>query len=62
VVIRSQATMKGAANLPNFEVKIFKDITGIDVAVNSQKQELLNKANELIQKAEELKVEAEKLS
>ena len=49
-------------NLPNFDAKIFKDITGIDVTINSQKQELLNKANELIQKAEELKKEAEKLS
>jgi hypothetical protein len=48
-------------DLPNFDSEVFKEITGIDVGNNSQKQELLNKADELIKKAEELKTEAEKL-
>jgi Pentapeptide repeats (8 copies) len=48
-------------NLPNFDAATFKEITGIDVSVNSEKEELLKKANELIKKAEEIKAQARKL-
>jgi hypothetical protein len=50
-------------NLPNFDAKIFKEITGIDVNDNKteKKQEMLDKAQELIDKAEELKQKAEEL-
>jgi hypothetical protein len=49
-------------NLPNFDTAIFKEITGIDVEIDTtKKQELLDKANELIEKAEELKTQAEQL-
>ena len=49
---------KKVLNLPNFDSKIFKEITGIDVSENSKKQELLSKADEPIKKAEELKEQA----
>ena len=49
-------------NIKQFDAKIFKEITGIDVSKeNTKKQELLNKAQELIDKAEELKNKAEEL-
>ena len=50
-------------NLPNFDAKIFKEITGIDVdvKVDQKKQELLDKADELIKQANELKGKAEEL-
>ena len=48
-------------NLPNFDPVIFKEITGIDVAGNTEKQSLLSKADELIAKANELNAQAEKL-
>ena len=50
-------------NLPNFDPKIFKDITGIDVEVKTdkKKQELLDKADELIRQAQSLKDKAEEL-
>ncbi len=48
-------------SLPNFDAEIFKEITGIDVTANSERSELLKKADELIAKAEELKVQANKL-
>jgi hypothetical protein len=48
-------------NLPNFDADIFMEITGIDVRQNSQKTELLKKADELIAKANELRNEAEKM-
>ena len=50
-------------NLPNFDWKIFTEITGIepDSKDNKKKQELLDKASELIAKAEELKDKAEQI-
>ena len=50
-------------NLPNFDAKIFEEITGIDVnnCDDTKKKELLIKANELIEKANELKNQAEKI-
>ena len=48
-------------NLPNFDAQVFKEITGIDVADNSKKQELLSKADELIKQAQELRDKAEEL-
>ena len=50
-------------NLPNFSPSIFKEITGIDVEVKTdkKKQELLDKADELIKQANELKGKAEEL-
>jgi hypothetical protein len=47
--------------IPNFDAELFENITGIKFEDNSQKTELLKKAQELIDKAEELKNEAEKL-
>ena len=50
-------------NLPNFDSEIFKEITGIDVDVKTdkKKQELLDKADELIRQAESLKSKAQEL-
>ncbi len=47
--------------IPNFDATIFEQITGLKVNDNSQKQELMKKADELIQKAKELQEEAKKL-
>ena len=57
----SEENRKKFLALPNFCPKIFKEITGIDVEANSDKTNLLKKADELIQKAEELKEQANKL-
>ena len=49
-------------NLPNFDAKVFKEITGIDVEESgTKKQELLDKADELVKKAEELRKSAGEL-
>ena len=49
-------------NLPNFDAKVFKDITGIDVEVkNTKKDALIKKAQELLDKAKELQDEAKNL-
>jgi len=50
-------------NLPNFDPVVFKEITGIDVEVKTdkKKQELLDKADELIKQAESLKNKAKEL-
>ena len=47
--------------LPNFDAKIFKDITGVDTEGNSQKSELLKKAESLEEKAKEIREEISKL-
>ena len=56
-----EANRKKFLALPNFDAKVFKEITGIDVDNKKKKKELLLKADELIAKANELKNEAEKL-
>ncbi len=57
----NEENRKKVLNLPNFDAAIFKEITGIDVADNSKKQELLSKADELIKQAQELRDKAEEL-
>ena len=53
---------KSVEALPNFDAKIFEEITGIKIgSEDSRKSELLRKADELIAKASELKAEAQKL-
>lgn len=58
-----EANRKKFTNLPNFDAKVFKEITGIDVDVkiDKKKQELLDKADELIRQAESLKSKAKEL-
>jgi hypothetical protein len=60
---RDEDEKKKVLNLPNFDSAIFKEITGIDVDVKTdkKKQELLDKADELIRQAESLKSKAQEL-
>ena len=57
----SEENRKKFLNLPNFDAAIFKEITGVDVASNSKKDELLKKADELIMNAQQLRDQANKL-
>ncbi|MEB3189040.1 MAG: hypothetical protein VKL42_01690 [Snowella sp.] len=61
----TQEDIKALKALPNFDAKIFEEITGIDVAEDTKqeakKKELLEKAQELIENAKELQKQAERL-
>ena len=57
----NEENRKKVLNLPNFDAQVFKEITGIDVNENSEKKELLSKADELIKQAQELRTKASEL-
>ena len=60
----SNEDKKKVFNLPNFDAKIFKEISGIDVTINDNTdkiEDLLKAQKELLSKAEEIKKQIEEL-